>query len=612
MVLFAGILLLACGISFGAGTPEIPRFWVKTSGELGVGKENFDLRSNPDLDKLKGRIEKLHETLEAERDARKRRHRQLNENHCFSELPYSKLRELHTAGVNLSKDCGGLEEILRLIDLARAESGRTREKIEKQILEMALGIANNHRRITPGYVGLETVLFVLPDALRNPMAKGNRPAQNLAPGAAIDLSLVDPIPSPYWKRPLDVRSADLFTGFDRTKAVDFTNLTWRYKGPKLAGWNPGFELTAGDLRMRVKFAETHSEPFNSRIFHALGYDVDATDYVPWLKIKYDRRLLREINMRAAMKMKVGVLFVPLYQFNFQREYDPFDYIDHAILDIGRIVPGSELKRLLLRKGANPRQLEPENFNIGFERSIEYLVTKSANVQYHESQQSVGRWDFGGLGREHMRELRGAGVLAAWVGWWDPRFQNTRIRLEKSGEEIKHRHYFSDLGCSLGRARGTFSGTSEKPNDFPWHFTSSGHSSFWRAGRSFQIVNYEPNEDTPAFAEITVDDAKWMARLLGQLSEEQLVAALVASGFSSAEVRIYTEKLLARRDRLIIDLDLENEIGLLRPEGPASRLSYDPQKDGRARVVTKDGQVVEAPAGKTYLKEGRIRTREGTD
>ena len=65
--------------------------------------------------------------------------------------------------------------------------------------------------------------------------------------------------------------------------------------------------------------------------------------------------------------------------------------------------------------------------------------------------------------------------------------------------------------------------------------------------------------------MTVDDARWMARLIGQLSEQQIIDALEASGFTSSEVRIYTDKLVSRRDNLILDLQLTREIALLRPE-----------------------------------------------
>jgi hypothetical protein len=71
--------------------------------------------------------------------------------------------------------------------------------------------------------------------------------------------------------------------------------------------------------------------------------------------------------------------------------------------------------------------------------------------------------------------------------------------------------------------------------------------------------------------MTVDDARWMARLIAQLTEQQITDALEASGFTPSEVKTYTDKLVSRRDNLIRDLQLTREIALLRPEHPESVL-----------------------------------------
>jgi hypothetical protein len=186
---------------------------------------------------------------------------------------------------------------------------------------------------------------------------------------------------------------------------------------------------------------------------------------------------------------------------------------------------------------------------------------------------VGPWGFGGLGREDLRELRGAGVLAAWVGWWDSRFENTRLRIVKTENAEEFQHLFSDLGGGLGRSAGTFRHSNEKPNDFPWSFTRNQVvRRNGTAHRQFEIINYEPIEDTPAFENITIDDARWMGRLIAQLSENQIKSALIASGFVPAEVRTYTEKLLSRRNHLIQDLQLANEMSLFPSNKAEQRIS----------------------------------------
>ena len=75
---------------------------------------------------------------------------------------------------------------------------------------------------------------------------------------------------------------------------------------------------------------------------------------------------------------------------------------------------------------------------------------------------------------------------------------------------------------------------------------------------FRITGYKPIEDTPAFAEMTLEDARWMARLIAQLSEAQISTALTASGFNAEEVAIYTSRLISRRDQLLRDTRLTDE------------------------------------------------------
>ena len=120
---------------------------------------------------------------------------------------------------------------------------------------------------------------------------------------------------------------------------------------------------------------------------------------------------------------------------------------------------------------------------------------------------------------------------------------------------------------MGAATGWFSPKGENPHEFGWTFTRA--PVFRGPGRMttpFRIVDFKPLVPTRAFSEMTIDDARWMARLIGQLTENQLAQALIASGYDAAQARLYLEKLISRRDQMVCDLDLVNEIPLLRPRG----------------------------------------------
>jgi hypothetical protein len=475
------------------------------------------------------------------------------------------------------KERRGQAEIARLeTKIANANSESERQLAQEQIGEIRAALDNNHQSSVPSYVDLIEVPFLLANALDHPVGKGKKPASNLEPATAPrDLSRLDPVSSTYWKRPPSIATADLGAGFDRPEAPAYEGL-WNYAGPKKSGWNGGCVLESGGVRLKVKFAEIHSEPFTSRIFHALGYNVDPTDYSPGLKFKYDRRFFQEFNSRRPMIMRAGMFFIPLYRLDLQARHDPFQAIDHANLKSGVSLSGSELKAALVGTSKRKRtERIPEAFNSEIENQIDYLVTIPANVQVEAPHtHNIGPWDFGGRGHENLRELRGAGLLAAWLGWWDSRFENTRLRIVKTPDGPTLKHFWSDLGGGLGRAGGAFSHSCENTNDFGWAFTRSTLSN---GKLRFEITGYEPVEETPAFAEMTIDDARWMARLIAQLTEQQIVDGLVASGFDPAEVHIYTEKLLSRRDKMIRDLQLTNEFVLLRPGPPRGTMPPAPPR-----------------------------------
>jgi hypothetical protein len=559
-----------------------------------IGKKSFHLEIESDVLALGRRAEEILSAAPAELEGRirKRDARGLKEiARLASQYAGEKERESRTGSVSSPRLLPG-REVLRL-----------------QILEIADALSNNHRSPVPAYVGLPDLPFRLAAALHNPVGRGHKPAANIVSNGRADLSVIDPDRSSYWVRPDNIAESDLHAGFGRTELPRFDHALWNYAGAKKGGGNPGCELAGTSRRIKVKFAETHSEPFIGRIFHALGYHVDATDYAPGVRIRYDRRFFTEFNTRPQIKMKIGVLFIPVYTFHFEQKYDPFSYLDHAVMKDGRTVPGSGLKALLLRNPKQKQAADPENFRPEVEAQIDFLVTTKANVQVEQTgTKNIGPWDFGGLGREHLREVRGAGVLAAWLGWWDSRYENTRLRLVKTGRGEELRHFFADLGSGMGHSGGTFRHSSEEPNDFTWTFTQGGPGRRAGADRHFEIINFEPITETAAFKQITRDDARWMGRLIAQLSEDQIVSALIASGFNSAEVRIYTEKLLARRDRLVRDAGLENEIALLRPEGPQRKINYDPVAEGPVRVRNRNGTEVQALIGANLLRDGRVEAR----
>jgi hypothetical protein len=434
---------------------------------------------------------------------------------------------------------------------------------QKALSEVLHAIRNNHLRPAPTSIHFLAEPIMFWDHVNNPIGHGETRASNLRTDTdARDLSRLDPEPSTFWERPAPISSQDLSTGFGRSAPPRYETNLWEYVGPKTSwGGCPGFDARCGNLEIKVKLSETRSEPFTARIFHALGFHADPTDHAPFLKINYSRRLFREFHLRKDLKMRLRSFGIPVHTINLQKRYDPFSFIAEAVLKDGTRLSGKQLKTFLLRnvRGKFPED-DPANFRSENEAQVDYLVTTAANIQLSDTAwKPIGPWTFDQLGHEHLRELRGAGLLAAWLGWYDSRFENMRLKICETNGQLRLAHFFNDLGGGLGKSVGVFSRPMERPDLFRRTFTSP--RKFQGKGKMtipFRIRHFQPIDDTASFEQMTMDDARWMARLIAQLTEQQIFEALTASGFSPDDVRTYTEKLISRRDRMIHDLELEKK------------------------------------------------------
>ena len=502
----------------------------------------------------------------------------------------------------------GLKELKRVAKgLRNCDEPAQAAELRRAWRETAVALGNLQRSPLPEKVDFFETPWVFIQRLSRPVGRGRTAAANLATNHQADLSRADPVPSTFWHRPSGISCQNLYYAFGRTNLLLSERDLCIYTGPKESfGRNPGFEVDFQGVPLKLKFAEVSSEPFAARIFSALGYFADPTDYASSVRLSYSRAMLQEFNSRKPLTTHFTFLgFLPIFTLQLQQHYDPFAYIQKTVLTNGVVWSGAQLKSHLFLDPNRPRpEADPANFNSLVEASIAYLQTVPANVQSKVGK-NIGPWDFGQLDHPSRRELRGAALLAGWLGWFDTRFDNTRLRVVKLHGQSELRHVFSDLGGVLGKTRGLLYARGELPNAFPWRFTRPvAEAKNSNQPSPFPLAGYAPVARTPAFAEMTIQDARWMARLIGALTEEQITQALVASGFNSAQTRLYLEKLLSRRDGMIVDLGLENEIHLLRPLNTNRRFSYDPMIAGPI-TVSVSGKPIQAPMGKERIVKGKL-------
>jgi len=483
----------------------------------------------------------------------------------------------------------------------------------KDILEIQAALRNATRPLVPEKLGFFSSWIFFFQNLSGTIAHGDIAATNLAAAAPRggDNGRSDPLPSTFWTRPPAIAQQDLYNGFGRDQFPRLENGICDYSAPKTSsGTHGGFDVEYKGQRYKVKFGDLNSEPFTARIFYALGFHADPTDYAPQIRVRYSRRMLREFHSRIPLNMQIAPFDVRVGTVHLQTHYDPFTFITTAVFKDGKQISGAALRQILFTNSAlsHPEDT-PENFRTNVEAELDYLVMAPVNVQPRDGPtQSIGSWDFGELGHEKLRELRGAGLLAAWLGWFDSRADNTKLRLVRDSNEVQLQHFFSDLGGGMGSGTGLFSPRGENPNDFSWTFTSPeivrGPG---RMTTPFRIQHFKPTVPTAAFAAMTADDARWMARLIGQLTENQLRAALIASGYDNAEARIYLEKLISRRDQMIRDLRLDDEIPLLHPEAVNREFSYNPATDAPFSANV-NGKTLFARDSTAVIVRGRLTLR----
>lgn len=117
-----------------------------------------------------------------------------------------------------------------------------------------------------------------------------------------------------------------------------------------------------------------------------------------------------------------------------------------------------------------------------------------------------------------------------------------VGLIKHQDLVELVEYIPDLRGALRQPVGLLDWSAELPNAFPWTFT---RPPLWQGPHHvavpLRLEGYKPVAPTKAFAELTIDDARCIARLISQLTERQLVAALAASGYDSAAVRLSTPR-----------------------------------------------------------------------
>ena len=216
-------------------------------------------------------------------------------------------------------------------------------------------------------------------------------------------------------------------------------------------------------------------------------------------------------------------------------------------------PGGYSKKYLVRDAAGRewvaklgKEAQPDTaanrllWAVGYETEIAYLVPSLniigkgtfENVRLEARPDEVkrtGEWKWEDNPFKGKPEMQGLKILMALINNWDIKDSNNEILATKgqtSGGEL--RYIVSDLGATFGKTGGFISRSRNKPSDYV-------KAEFVKSVKGELIDFNYGGKNKKMFEDLTVRDAKWIAGLLGRLSNEQIKDAFRAANYKPEEV-----------------------------------------------------------------------------
>jgi hypothetical protein len=528
-----------------------------------------------------------------------------------------------------------LEEAIRLLTVLDTETPDRADMVQLQ--ETIDAYNSNFISPIPRAMWLGALPYEAVKMLHHSIMNERAPeASDLVVSQASDSSKIDPKPSGFWQPGRDVSKIDMYNGFGRTSPPKITSVC-TYDGPKKSyGVHGGFKLKCGaDGKFKFKFGnETKTEPFNSRLVWALGFNVTRIDYTPeGTRVEYDRNLIAEYNSRKDLQMNVkSMLGFTYFKKNLQVAWNPFEgAISSAVLQDGSIVKAEALRAKLIRSMPQKDghddwgRAKEAQFNESYEKKIKYLVLHEASIEgpADKNEVELGSWSWRSLDHPDRREVRAFGILMAWVNAFDMRQNNNKtFAVKKSDGTTVLSHQVSDLGSGFGRATNILHYKNGDFEQLPWDLVrlrsndDNGDADSNEDGdpqeptswvTPYNFPHYSVIEKNPSFSRIQLDDAQWITRKLAQLSEAQIQDTLIAAGFTAAETKLVLEKLLDRRKQLVDVFGLAKEFPRLMDRKINRSISFDPKRDHAPRTSgqTKNAAGLAAPKSNQQLENGHL-------
>jgi len=182
--------------------------------------------------------------------------------------------------------------------------------------------------------------------------------------------------------------------------------------------------------------------------------------------------------------------------------------------------------------------------IGYPTEINYIVPKMSmgskgsfkNVRAEARPTGVtraARWAWESNPFTGSREFDGLKLMMAMFNNWDLKDENNVV-LQKDGRSF---YAIADLGSSFGRGANAVGGRSGRSVNKPIDYLNSGFINSVKNG----VVQFEFKTYNDRFLQgVRVENARWLAGLLKQLSDAQIQDAFRAANYSPEDVTTLTK------------------------------------------------------------------------
>jgi hypothetical protein len=199
------------------------------------------------------------------------------------------------------------------------------------------------------------------------------------------------------------------------------------------------------------------------------------------------------------------------------------------------------------------------WGMGYLTEVNYLVPRItipgkgtfANVRLEarpDNWKRGGEWKWKQNPFTGTPQLQGLKIMMALINNWDLKDSNNVIIKDRDDNTDELRYVISDLGATFGHASTT---------PILWRITRSRNnpekyakSDFLEKVKGDRVVLHFGGKNRGLMKDIRIDDARWIASLLSQLSDQQLRDAFRAANYSPSQVNLLASEVRERTNELV--------------------------------------------------------------